>query len=635
MKQVSAPPADVFSLFKEPAAAPSFVMPAPTGKAAKSIQKLSDQIAVMKASQVKADWKTSVFPLSMEVLEQASTLPSIEERIKEMQRKVDDAVLGPFKVHYGIDPAGKSGGTVHQFFGHDTQNNTWLIDEATMMQDVTEFDAPWPDPLGGKLDNLCRTVHIAPRQHGKSRLQEMARTLVITAHKAQGRTADQVMRDHLIMDQSLSLRPYQRDMMRWLTASPLKYMDTKMSSIHHSMYDRSERRARDRYEVHVRDFIHKNAHHFAPYLPDRTPSVNEMGPMANLFLWGPDGEWTGLWAIPDAELEKSRDYDGYHDLGSIFEAYHDMPIMKVGGGMYYRRRDRYGFPGSAGQFAALDDVRMEYDRQPLHQRFCTLESWTTFQGSVVRDSVSTDVPANVRRLQQLLSQMNADAGIMAEWTALMAKTKFGFGVLRDGKDRYDPFGVLALMNNAQWTWDEQERGWAIDGSCYDVKPGQLLSWLGGAPRSVAAAEAFVDAVTEFSDGQKSFKPLIKLLADVSAYHVALSTRYTKFRDQMQQQAVMSEREFGRHRHSPRYDYLGSGGRGVSYAPPSDTIEHAVKVYHNKYSYNANADYQRHRVEMDLMSYHAQVPGIGRAGKLDGSFIDMEPEILNPDIFDDA
>ncbi|AFU86634.1 hypothetical protein D869_gp280 [Caulobacter phage CcrRogue] len=637
MKQVSAPPADVFSLFKEPPAPSSFFVPAPTGKAAKSIQKLADTLKVAKTTQAKPDWKDSVFPLEIKVLEQASDLPSIEERLKEMQRKIEDATLGPFKVHYGIDPASKTGSTIHRFFGHDTLNNTWLIDEAAMLQDVTAFDAPWPSPwpapLDAKFDNLCRTVHVAPRQAGKSRLKEMVDKLYgfpVTSHKAQGKTAAEIMRDH----QALSLRPYQKDMMRWLAASPLKYMDTKMSSIHHDMYGRHGR-ASDRYEVHVREFIHKNAHHFAPYLPERTPTVEEMGPMANLFLWGPDGEWTGLWAIPDAELEKTRDYDGYYDLGNIFEAHADMPIMKVGGDMYYRRRDRYGGYGAFDEFAQLDNVRQEYDRQPLHQRFCTLEAWTTFQGTIVRDSTSTDVPANVRYLQKLLQQMSVDAGIMAEWTGLMAKTKFGFGVLRDGKDRYDPFGVLALMHNAQWTWDEAERGWAINGSCYDVEGGQILSWLGGSPRAVKAAQAFVDAVTEFSDGQKSFKPLIKLLADVGLYHAAVTARYGKFRDRLQQQAALSDREFGGNFRSPHYDY-GGGRRGRSYAPPEETMEHASKMYHNKYRYNSHNEYQRHRLEMDLLNprYEAPTPGV-RSGKLDGSFIDMEPEILNPDIFDDA
>ena len=55
------------------------------------------------------------------------------------------------------------------------------------------------------------------------------------------------------------------------------------------------------------------------------------------------------------------------------------------------------------------------------------------------------------------------------------------GVLRDGKDRCDAFGVLATMNDAPWTWDPKEgaRGWMAMGVLFALGAKQtvhLIHW---------------------------------------------------------------------------------------------------------------------------------------------------------------
>lgn len=56
--------------------------------------------------------------------------------------------------------------------------------------------------------------------------------------------------------------------------------------------------------------------------------------------------------------------------------------------------------------------------------------------------------------------------------------KFGYGVLRDGDDCYDPMGVLAATNLVDWTWNETEGVWSVAGKVDYLPDNMILRFLG-------------------------------------------------------------------------------------------------------------------------------------------------------------
>lgn len=54
----------------------------------------------------------------------------------------------------------------------------------------------------------------------------------------------------------------------------------------------------------------------------------------------------------------------------------------------------------------------------------------------------------------------------------------GSSVLRDGDNAYDPMGVLAAIQDTDWTWDDREEAWACEGHIYTLPPARIALWLG-------------------------------------------------------------------------------------------------------------------------------------------------------------
>ncbi|AXQ68741.1 hypothetical protein HOU00_gp384 [Caulobacter phage CcrPW] len=53
----------------------------------------------------------------------------------------------------------------------------------------------------------------------------------------------------------------------------------------------------------------------------------------------------------------------------------------------------------------------------------------------------------------------------------------GVGVLRSGDNTYDPMGVLAAVNDVDWTWDERDEAWAFEGEVYTLPAARIKEWL--------------------------------------------------------------------------------------------------------------------------------------------------------------
>jgi hypothetical protein len=93
---------------------------------------------------------------------------------------------------------------------------------------------------------------------------------------------------------------------------------------------------------------------------------------------------------------------------------------------------------------------------------------------------------------------------------------FGYGLLRSADDVYDPMGVLAAISTPEWTWDEQEGGWAIDGDALFLPPTRVLEWLeieARGPHLASWAMGFQTALATVADGARGFGEVVKVLRD--------------------------------------------------------------------------------------------------------------------------
>lgn len=66
------------------------------------------------------------------------------------------------------------------------------------------------------------------------------------------------------------------------------------------------------------------------------------------------------------------------------------------------------------------------------------------------------------------------------WAGALSSDAYpsGSGVLRSGDNAYDPMGVLAAINDVDWTWDERDEAWAYEGEVYTLPVARIEEWLG-------------------------------------------------------------------------------------------------------------------------------------------------------------
>lgn len=114
------------------------------------------------------------------------------------------------------------------------------------------------------------------------------------------------------------------------------------------------------------------------------------------------------------------------------------------------------------------------------------------------------------------------------WIAAMRSGAYrhGFGLLRDGDDAYDPFGVLAAINAADFVWDGGQNAYTVGGTCDFLPTTMLLTWLRcatrGNLRTGTFVESFVSEVARLSDGAAGFDELCGPLTE--AFEAARARR---------------------------------------------------------------------------------------------------------------
>jgi len=163
--------------------------------------------------------------------------------------------------------------------------------------------------------------------------------------------------------------------------------------------------------------------------------------------------------------------------------------------------------------------------------------------------MSTD--ADIQEVASCISMMAPDEILMESWIGALnsGEFKFGYGVLRSGEDEYDPLGVLAALGCPEWTWNEDEGAWEINGNAYDIPADQVASWLGvPADSGLRTAmkeviERFSGVIVKASDGAKSHADIAKLLTAGIQRAAEQARRLREQRDR----SVMSLRDAGRER----------------------------------------------------------------------------------------
>lgn len=110
--------------------------------------------------------------------------------------------------------------------------------------------------------------------------------------------------------------------------------------------------------------------------------------------------------------------------------------------------------------------------------------------------------------------LNPQIGAVEQWIGALRSGQYkqGFGVLRDGDDLYDPMGVLADINSADWNWDAAEGAWGVDGESIYLKGDSVVEYLGCTGRTYHI-ESLTHAVADLSDEGNTFAQIAAILSD--------------------------------------------------------------------------------------------------------------------------
>lgn len=104
--------------------------------------------------------------------------------------------------------------------------------------------------------------------------------------------------------------------------------------------------------------------------------------------------------------------------------------------------------------------------------------------------------------------------LMADWLKAMdsGRYKFGCGLLRDEADRYDPLGVLADINEVEWTFDDEEGAWAVDGDVAALNTERMREFFGLQPRTTPGQiDRFERQLITLTDQSTKFSQITSVL----------------------------------------------------------------------------------------------------------------------------
>lgn len=256
---------------------------------------------------------------------------------------------------------------------------------------------------------------------------------------------------------------------------------------------------------------------------DRLPSLKadrleDIDPtVKHTFLWGPNGEWTG-WPVLDHLLPRELEYRGFCEGAPMRGLRRDYRISAT----YH---DPYGGRLSHQYASAWQrdriPIRFDPERDGCYRlvRFTTYEDLVDYGHEIAGElGFRARDGALIYELATALSSARLDIKSLEFWTDELRRSrrKYGYGVMRDGADQFDPWGVLADVVGVEWTWDDDEEGYAAG-------PGEVLfpsrehvrRWL-GAEGPDKGLDHLIELVTELGDRCSQHKDIAELLTSAAA-----------------------------------------------------------------------------------------------------------------------
>lgn len=238
----------------------------------------------------------------------------------------------------------------------------------------------------------------------------------------------------------------------------------------------------------LKESISRHRHYIdAEELPWANPEYDP--DFLKAFTWGPLGEWVGL---PYNE-------EIAHKLSFLMRQ--RAPIQG------YKTTGEYGFV--AHPLEGRADRGFGPGVVLLYENYRCMEDSRNESAGRGRDNLSVS-----RFFAGVIQRKLIDLNHLDEWLKALRSGKFtpGFGVMRDGDDRYDPFGVLAEINGAEWTWSDREGAYVLDKKTQSnqIDTETFMSYLGirsEVPEFLAAE--MLKSLLKISDDATSFAEVIE------------------------------------------------------------------------------------------------------------------------------
>lgn len=110
-------------------------------------------------------------------------------------------------------------------------------------------------------------------------------------------------------------------------------------------------------------------------------------------------------------------------------------------------------------------------------------------------------PGEIQEVASALNVLRPDDHAMSMWIGALTggDYKTGQGVLRSADDEYDPFGVLAVINHAEWTWSDLDQGWGVGDSAMALDAKTIAKWLDVPSHEQMRGTDLMKRVKDFQD----------------------------------------------------------------------------------------------------------------------------------------
>jgi len=196
--------------------------------------------------------------------------------------------------------------------------------------------------------------------------------------------------------------------------------------------------------------------HIMPWMAHR--------PIFREFLWGPNGEWTGLLRTDDFKVFDQMDYGESYEMviSNTRNSYGSNLALPFKGRAAYENRwmgwdERisHGFLNGTASSIAMYDPKVAV----FFDNYQSMMEYTRYVGAR-----SPAVPI-ILEMASFIQYLDLNASIIAQWSDAMMrpKYKYCYGALRDGKDRFSPLGVMLDFMDCEWVWDHDDAEWnAVD-----------------------------------------------------------------------------------------------------------------------------------------------------------------------------